>query len=156
MVRNRVLGCPDLPTVNLIGYNAKNRLQRVVKSVITRIYCLKSVITRCLQREPLIVLSNIYCTTFYTATFWRETPINSFAGIAVHNSCFGAIGSPPLSSSSSSTSSKCSNPSRRLGRRRSSSSSSSKPRPPSPSLGRWNLCKDNLFRKVHPTCKIYR
>ena len=32
-----VLRCPDLPTVNLIGYNAKNRLQCGVKSVITRI-----------------------------------------------------------------------------------------------------------------------
>ena len=36
-VKGLVLGCPDLPTVNLIGYNAKNRLQRGVKSVITRI-----------------------------------------------------------------------------------------------------------------------
>ena len=36
-VKGWVLGCPDLPTVNLIGYNAKNRLQRGVKSVITRI-----------------------------------------------------------------------------------------------------------------------
>ena len=34
-VKGWVLGCPDLPTVNLIGYNAKNRLQRGVKSVIT-------------------------------------------------------------------------------------------------------------------------
>ena len=30
-VKGWVLGCPDLPTVNLIGYNAKNRLQRGVK-----------------------------------------------------------------------------------------------------------------------------
>ena len=36
-VKGWVLGCPDLPTVNLIGYNAKNRLQCGVKSVITRI-----------------------------------------------------------------------------------------------------------------------
>ena len=25
-VKGWVLGCPDIPTVNLIGYNAKNRL----------------------------------------------------------------------------------------------------------------------------------
>ena len=42
-----VLGCPDLPTVNLIGYKEKNRLQRGVRSVITRILRLKSVIMRC-------------------------------------------------------------------------------------------------------------
>ena len=36
-VKGWVLGCPDLPTVNLIGYNAKNWLQIGVKSVITRI-----------------------------------------------------------------------------------------------------------------------
>ena len=73
-VKGWVLGCPDIPTVNSIGYNAKNQLQRGVKSVITRISCLKSVITRCLQRESLIarissspksrVLSDIYCNTF--------------------------------------------------------------------------------------------
>ena len=37
LVKGWVLGCPYLPTVNLIGYNAKHRLQRGVKSVITRI-----------------------------------------------------------------------------------------------------------------------
>ena len=56
-----VLGCPDLPTVNLIIYTAKNWSQRGVKSVKTR----------CLQRESLTarissspksrVLSDIYC-----------------------------------------------------------------------------------------------
>ena len=34
-VKGWVLGCPDLFTVNSIGYNTKNRLQRGVKSVIT-------------------------------------------------------------------------------------------------------------------------
>ena len=73
-VKGWVLGCLDLPAVNLIGYNAKNLLQRGVKSVITWIKRLKSVITRCLQRESLIarissspksrVLSDIYCIFF--------------------------------------------------------------------------------------------
>ena len=36
-VKGWVLGCPDLPVGYLIGYNAKNRLQCGVKSVIARI-----------------------------------------------------------------------------------------------------------------------
>ena len=35
-VKGWVLRCPDLPTVNLIGYNVKSQLQRGVKSVIMR------------------------------------------------------------------------------------------------------------------------
>ena len=77
-VKGWVLGCPDLPTVNLIGYNAKNWLQRGVKSVITRIKCIKSVIMRYLQRESIIarissspksrVISDIYCTSTWVYT----------------------------------------------------------------------------------------
>ena len=37
LVKGWILGCPDLPTVNLIRYNAKNLLQSGVKSVITLI-----------------------------------------------------------------------------------------------------------------------